>query len=389
MLQEIVFAAGCFWGVEKFFANTHGVVDVVSGYTAGSYENPTYDLVLKYRNTKDITNHTEAVHITYDVSQITTEHLIKEFWQLHDPTQGNRQGNDIGNNYRSGIYWTTKEQENIALKTKKTYQKLLNNAGFGTITTEIQTLNKFYPAEEYHQDYLAKNPDGYCPNHATGVKFSETKESKYPTTTAIIGKEILVIKDEFCPYCDKFKTDVGDNYQGDIILRYGYKNNLKGYDIHTKLDVSPIILFIENGKEIYAHKGYLSPKEFYLALGLFKLGKRSEAYNVAFNQGTDNRFCKQYDLFKDTPEGYFIDKLSGEKLFDTKDRFNSGSGWLSFSKAIGDSVIEKVDNSYGMQRIEVIAKTSGVHLGHVFDGEYADGRRRYCINATVLDFVAK
>jgi peptide methionine sulfoxide reductase msrA/msrB len=173
MLQEIVFAAGCFWGVEKHFASFDGVSDVVSGYTAGSYENPTYELVLKHRDNKNIINHTEVVKVSYDDSVIQTTDLIRSFWELHNPTQGDRQGNDIGNNYRSGIYWISEEQEKIAKETKEIYQKLLTTAGFGEITTEIQKLDKFYKAEDYHQDYLAKNPNGYCPNHSTGVKFAK------------------------------------------------------------------------------------------------------------------------------------------------------------------------------------------------------------------------
>jgi peptide methionine sulfoxide reductase msrA/msrB len=396
MLQEIVFAAGCFWGVEKHFASFDGVSDVVSGYTAGSYENPTYELVLKHRDNKDITNHTEVVKVSYDDRVIQTADLIKSFWELHNPTQGDRQGNDIGNNYRSGIYWTSEEQEKIAKETKEIYQKLLTTAGFGEITTEIQKLDKFYKAEDYHQDYLAKNPNGYCPNHSTGVKFAkktlndkDNENAKQMTKiTPITGKEIIIIKAEFCPYCEKLKKDVIDDYKGDLSLRYVFKEQLQGFEITTKLNASPIIILIENGKEIYSHIGYLNPKEFYKLLGQFKLGGDSESFRVAFQKGTDSRFCKQYDLFKDTGAGYFVDKLSGARLFDTDDRFNSGTGWLSFYKAIDGATIEITDDSFGMNRIEVIAKVSGAHLGHVFDGEIP-GKRRFCINATVLDFVAK
>ena len=123
-------------------------------------------------------------------------------------------------------------------------------------------------------------------------------------------------------------------------------------------------------------------------MGYFKLGKNSEAYKVAFAQGTDGRFCKQYDIFKHTPDGVFVDKLSGDILFDTRDRFNSGSGWLSFFKAVDGSTIEREDNSYGMHRMEIIAKKSGIHLGHVFN-DAPGGRRRFCINATVLDFIPR
>ena len=131
----------------------------------------------------------------------------------------------------------------------------------------------------------------------------------------------------------------------------------------------------------------MNKNEFYKALGIFKLGKKSESFNIAFNKGTEGRFCKQYDIFKNTPDGVFVDKLSGEPLFDTKDRFVSRSGWLSFYKAVDGSVVELEDNSYGMKRVEVRAKNSGIHLGHVFPK--ANGKRRFCINATVLDFVKR
>ena len=138
---------------------------------------------------------------------------------------------------------------------------------------------------------------------------------------------------------------------------------------------------------MYGRQGYLTPDEFYLALGKFKLGQ-TEAFNVAFDEGTDTRFCKQYEIFKHTPDGVFVDKLSGAPLFDTKDRFGSGSGWLSFTKAVDGAVLSKPDNRYGLQRIEIRSKSSGIHLGHVFpDGP--NGLPRYCINATVLDFVAR
>ena len=115
---------------------------------------------------------------------------------------------------------------------------------------------------------------------------------------------------------------------------------------------------------------------------------RSEAYNVAFNGGTDARFCKEYEIFKNTPDGIFIDKLSGAALFDTKDRFNSSSGWLSFTRPVQNSTYELPDNSYGMRRTEIRSKSSDIHLGHVFpDGP--NGMPRYCINATVLEFVLR
>ncbi len=426
MLLEIVFAAGCFWGVEKNFEQIPGVVDAVSGYAGGNYDNPTYRTVLANKDNnsgfnfltllekigwtdedeegneepdKRILNHTEAVKVTYDTKMVSTEFLIKNFWELHDPTQTDGQGNDKGNNYRSAIYWTNDDQKQIAFSTKDEYQQLLSKKGFGNIVTELKPLDKFWPAEDYHQNYLANNPNGYCPNHKTGVKFANKGMNKEELSGTynqhlkdlilkpLEGKEIVVIEsDAYCPYCVAFKQKVLDNYKGSIPVRSVFTHNLKGYSIKTPTFATPTILFIEDGVEKAGFQGYLSPKEFYKALGKFKLGD-SKAFDIAFNQGTEGRFCKQYDIFKNTPDGVFVDKLSGVALFDTADRFNSKSGWLSFTKAIDGTTLEKPDNSYGMNRVEILSKSTGIHLGHVFE-DGPDGNRRFCINATVLDFVA-
>jgi len=384
--QTIVLGAGCFWGVEKSFEELKGVKDVVSGYAGGDFENPTYGKVLAHRLFKNRENHAETVKVTYDDSIISTRKILEHFWELHDPTQKNRQGNDYGNNYRSIILYTNSEQKRLAYQTKEEFQKLLNKAGYGKITTEIKPLKRFYMAEEKHQDYLRKHPRGYCPNHATGVKFKKVaKEPK--SITPLGGKEILVIDANGCPFCQKFKKDVVDGYKGKLPLRVSHFENIKGFKLNGDVAGTPTILFIEDGKEIGRYTGYLNPKEFYEALGAFKVGQNSEAFKVAFDKKTDRRFCKKYKLFAHTPDGVFIDKFSGDILFDTKDRFNSGSGWLSFYKAVGDSVVFREDNSYGMHRVEVIAKKSGAHLGHVFPR--ADGKKRFCINATVLEFVPR
>ncbi|MDC9714421.1 MAG: peptide-methionine (S)-S-oxide reductase MsrA [Gammaproteobacteria bacterium] len=424
MLLEIVFAAGCFWGVEKNFEQIPGVVDVVSGYAGGNYDNPTYHQVIANKGdnsafdflsllkkiswsdedevpekSTNIVNHTEAVKVTYDTKLVSTEFLIKNFWELHDPTQTNGQGNDRGNNYRSAIYWTNDEQKQIALKTKDEYQQLLKDKGFGEIVTELKPLDKFWQAEDYHQNYLANNPNGYCPNHKTGVSFIDkgiiqeklsgtyNEHLKNLILSPLTGKEIIVIEsDAYCPYCIAFKQKVLDHYKGSIPVRSVFAHNLKGYTIKTPTFATPTILFIEDGIEKAGFQGYLSPKEFYKALGKFKLGN-SKAFDIAFNEGTEGRFCKQYDIFKNTPDGVFTDKLSGAPLFNTDNRFNSKSGWLSFTKAIDGSTLEKPDNRFGMNRTEILSKSTGIHLGHVFE-DGPDGTRRFCINATVLDFIA-
>ena len=387
--QTIGFAAGCFWGIEKHYDHMEGVLHARSGYAGGDYANPSYKKVLKQRfDSSTGKNHTETVEVVYDDQKVSTQQLIRDFWELHDPTQKDRQGNDKGNNYRSVLFYTTPDQHRIAEETRQAYQKLLSKAGFGKITTEIAPLNKFYPAEAYHQDYLEKNPNGYCPDHSTGVKFEKSIADKQTAVKPLGGQEIVVIDAEDCPFCERFKKDVLSSYKGDTPLRVARKVQLQGFDIATKLDATPTILFIQDGKEVGAYRGYMPPKEFYKVLGAFTLGTDSEAFKVAFTQGTDGRFCKQYDKFKNTGEGVFVDTLSGDILFDTKDRFNSRSGWLSFYKSVDGSTIEKEDTRYGMKRVEVIAKKSGIHLGHVFDDAPGD-RQRFCINATVLKFIPR
>jgi len=388
--ETIVFAAGCFWGVEKHFDHFDGVISAESGYVGGNYENPTYDDVLKYRNLRansKIVNYTEGVKVVYDTRRVDALTLIKSFWELHDATQRNGQGNDIGNNYRSALFFTNETQKKVAFETKKAYQRLLTNAGYSKIVTEIKPLVKFYNAEGYHQDYLAKNPFGYCPNHATGVKFK--KEMKEVVIVKPLGgKEIIVISSSiYCPYCEKFEEEVSASYKGSLPMRTVLASGLKGFDIETKIFATPTILFIEDGKEVIGHVGYMNKELFYKTLGAFKLGKGSQAYRVAFHEGTDAPGCKQYKIFENTPDGVFIDKLSGEILFDTRDRFHSGTGWLSFYKTVDGSVIEREDYSFGMKRVALVSKTSGIHLGHVFPR--ADGRKRFCIDATVLEFVPR
>ena len=198
------------------------------------------------------------------------------------------------------------------------------------------------------------------------------------------GKHILIIDSESCPYCKKLKEEVISTYKGSIPISYRKAGQLEGLSIQTPLWATPTIIFLNNGKEALGHQGFLNKKEFYKALGYFKLGD-SEAFSVAFNEGTDSRYCKEYEIFKNTPDGQFVDKLSGEPLFDTDDRFNSRTGWLSFIKPLSGAVYELPDHSYGMIRTEVRSTSSDIHLGHVFD-DGPNGLPRYCINATVLEF---
>jgi peptide-methionine (S)-S-oxide reductase len=160
------FALGCFWGAEKMFWQTPGVVSTAVGYEGGFTPNPTYEEVCSGR-----TGHAETVRVVFDPSRVTYENLLRVFWESHDPTQGMRQGNDLGTQYRSAIFYNSPGQQATAEASRTAYQKKLSEAGYGEITTEIVPASDFYFAEDYHQQYLsdAKNPYGYCPDHGTGV----------------------------------------------------------------------------------------------------------------------------------------------------------------------------------------------------------------------------
>jgi len=162
--REAVFGLGCFWGAEKAFWQTRGVISTAVGYAGGSTPNPTYGEVCSGR-----TGHAEVVRVVFDPTRISYEALLRAFWEHHDPTQGMRQGNDQGTQYRSVIHVFDAEQRAAAEASRDAYQAVLAKAGFGTITTEIVDAPPFYYAEDYHQQYLDKNPDGYCPDHGTGV----------------------------------------------------------------------------------------------------------------------------------------------------------------------------------------------------------------------------
>ena len=164
--KEIILGAGCFWGVEKQFWDLPGVYNTLVGYSGGDTKNPTYEDVC-YKET----NHAEVVKVVYDPAEISLEVLLKIFWECHDPTQGMRQGNDIGTQYRSTIYTSDDSDLGLAKEMKDIYQSQLEKNNLNKITTEIEIVKNFYLAEEYHQQYLAKNPNGYCGIGGTGCTF--------------------------------------------------------------------------------------------------------------------------------------------------------------------------------------------------------------------------
>jgi peptide-methionine (S)-S-oxide reductase len=164
--EAVVVGLGCFWGEEKTFWEVPGVWSTSVGYAGGVTPNPTYEEVCTGR-----TGHAEVVRIIFDPEKVSFQQLLQVFWENHDPTQGMRQGNDRGSQYRSIILTTTPDQQKLAEESRDHYQEKMTAAGYGQITTTIQPLGEYYYAEDYHQQYLVKNPFGYCPLHATGIKY--------------------------------------------------------------------------------------------------------------------------------------------------------------------------------------------------------------------------
>ena len=162
--QIAEFALGCFWGAEKTFWQTPGVVSTSAGYEGGFTPNPTYEEVCSGR-----TGHAETVRVVFDPAKVSYAELLRIFWESHNPTQGMRQGNDVGSQYRSAIFYHSPQQQAEAEQSLAAYQQRLTEAGYGTISTEVVPASEFYFAEDYHQQYLYKVPGGYCPDHGTGV----------------------------------------------------------------------------------------------------------------------------------------------------------------------------------------------------------------------------
>lgn len=302
--KEIYLAGGCFWGVEKYFASINGVVATDVGYANGDTENPTYHDVV-YNDT----NHAETVHIVYNPEVVSLPFLLDMYYKIIDPTSVNKQGNDIGTQYRTGIYYVNKDDKPVI---DKSLSKLAEKYKGKKIAIENKPLENYYKAEEYHQDYLDKNPNGYC--HIGKSKFEEARKA---VDTSISSK----------------KT-------------------------YSAPDKSVI-------------KSKLTPMQ----------------YKVTQENGTEMPFQNEY--WNNKRAGIYVDVVTGEPLFSSSDKFDSGTGWPSFTKSIAQ-LEENVDTSHGMLRTEVRSKSGDSHLGHLFnDGPKDKGGMRYCINSASLRFIPK
>lgn len=395
--ESIVLGMGCFWGAEKRMGELPGVLDVETGYAngdiAGDYQKIlAHEKALKQGETHR-RNHAEVVKVSFDPGRVGLESVLAHFWESHDPTQGNRQGNDIGTNYRSAIYTSSKEQLAIAHKTRMAYQAALKGAGRGTITTEVAPLKTYYKAEDYHQDYLKKNPNGYCGLGGTGVKYpgfasiGKTASPNGPLDPKALNlkRQLIVFETEDCAYCKQFKIEILDNWKSQVpVARSMSSQPPVGWRLEKALFATPTIVLFENGKEISRFTGYNGDKpRFWKWLGFHLLTPKQQ--QIAFERGTENPGTGSH-LDEKRP-GTFVDPITGAALFRSDAKFNSSTGWPSFFSPMPGALTEHVDTSLGMRRTEVRSASSGIHLGHVFDDGPPPTGKRYCINGNVLTFI--
>lgn len=303
-LQDIYLAGGCFWGVEAYMARVYGVYDVTSGYANGNTENPTYEEVVR-----ENTGHAETVHVRYDPERVDLEEVLNHYFMIIDPTLLNQQGNDRGEQYRTGIYYENEDDRAVIDKVVTAQVDRYDDP----IVTEVEMLDNYYLAEEYHQDYLEKNPDGYC-----HVEFDTLEDQKL------------------------------------------------GEDAQSLID--PAL--------------YPKPSDEELKATLTDI-----QYSVTQEDDTERAFSHEYDDFYEP--GIYVDITTGEPLFSSADKYDSTTGWPSFTKPIDPEVVtEHDDGLFFMKRTEIRSRAGDNHIGHVFnDGPADKGGLRYCMNGAALLFV--
>ncbi len=396
--ESIVLGMGCFWGAEKRMSEIPGVLDVEAGYAGGDTERASYRDVLNLekrikRGKSDERNHAEVIKVTLDPERVSLERVLIGFWENHNPTQGDRQGNDVGSNYRSAIYYNNETQRAVIVETRDSYQQALSAAGYGPITTEIAPLRNYNRAETYHQDYLEKNPDGYCGLGGTQVAYPGVARSeadkpqaeRLQASALNAERQLIVFEAEECPFCQQFRAEVLENWSSEVpVVTTLNPRPPEGWSLEKDLFATPTMVLFENGQEVSRYTGYQGDKErFWKWLGFQIL--TPEQQRIAFEQGTERAFSGSH-LDEKRP-GVFVDPITGAPLFRSDSKFESKSGWPSFFNPVDGALTYHEDRSHGMRRTEVRSASSGIHLGHVFDDGPPPTGKRYCINGNVLSFV--
>jgi len=321
-----IFAGGCFWCSESDFEKTDGVIEVISGYVGGETKNPSYKEV-----SSGTTGHREGIQVFYDSKEVTYEQLLDVFWRHADPTDDEGQFGDRGKQYTTAIYYYDEEQKKIAEKSKEE----LNKSGKfdKPVVTPIFSFEKFFVAEDYHQNYYKKNNRAYS--------FYRGRSGR-------------------------------DDYTREV-----WGDTLQGAQKHNTCKIVGDESVCNNSKNSMTSKKELESK-------LTKL-----QYDVTQNNATEKAFDNEY--WDNKAEGIYVDIVSGEALFSSIDKYKSGTGWPSFVKPINEkNIVEKSDFGLHLPRTEVRSKNADSHLGHVFnDGPVSRGGQRYCVNSAALRFIPK
>ncbi|MFZ2450318.1 MAG: peptide-methionine (S)-S-oxide reductase MsrA [Methylovulum miyakonense] len=281
----IVLGMGCFWGAEKRMQALAGVLDVEAGYAGGDIANPGYetlhDTEAAIQQGQAITNHAEVVKVYFGPQQTTLERVLIQFWESHNPTQGNRQGNDTGSNYRSAVFYRTDEERQLAEKTRTIYQGNLKTAGIAeAITTQIAPLKNYTAAEDYHQDYLQNNPLGYCGLGGTGVAYTDpasginphtpltgknaTTEPNWQNSQLNATEQLIVFESVECGYCRLFDKEVLSNWKNPIpIVATNATTPPNGWTLAQPLFATPTIVLFRNKQEVSRYTGYQGAAAFW------------------------------------------------------------------------------------------------------------------------------